>query len=112
MSEIFKSVPVDTTDGVSVTSVAYLLPEITKKEIKSVNNIFKINSVIKNIRIEGNKVWNTIKQFYSNGLEIPKNDIFEFKSDVQEIIIYSSGRLEFTAYGKYDNSTLTFEIEI
>lgn len=100
-----------------VSSVDYIIDSDTKREIIQAIEIMKNNLFIKNIRIDGHKLWQNLKQFdkqidEDDRKEIPLGDVFEFRSDVQFIEVSKGGYAQFQAQNKWNsNELLTFEIE-
>tara|TARA_R110000796_G_scaffold58413_8_gene135000 strand:- start:7010 stop:7543 length:534 start_codon:yes stop_codon:yes gene_type:complete len=97
-------------------SVDFILSNDMKRTVISALKTINQNPYIDKCQIDGSAVWSTVKQFNSTiddkeRKEIPKGDAFEFRSDVQQLIITKLGAVKLTAFDKWSDGTLTFEIE-
>ncbi len=112
-----KSVNTVSSEGIEVYSVDYTLSDATKRDICNALVALRKDPNILDCQIEGYSVWGSLKQFDStiddpDRKEIPNGDAFEFRSDIQRLLIKRTGAISFIAYNKWDyNQTLTFEIE-
>lgn len=107
---------VNSSEGIEVSSVDYKIPEISKKMIETALNSLKVFSVLKYCAIDGYQVWATVKQYNSTiddeeRQEIKRGDIFEFRSDVQYLKVFPSGRVTLVAYNKWGEGTVEFDLE-
>jgi len=103
-------------DGEVVSSVDYTISADTKRDILNALRTIRFNPLIESCQIDGYNVWGGVKLFDStiddkDRKEISSNDAYDFKSDIQRIIISKSGKVVLKAFNKWGNGYLTFEIE-
>ncbi len=105
-------------EGLDVSSVDFQMDEATRENIKEAKEILKNNPVLQCCVIDGDTLNSSIVQFDSTiddeeREELNRDNMFSFRTDVHDILIFRSGGVYFRGYGKWDgNIFYEFEIEI